>query len=152
MTVFSIIQLLTSINNHLAHLDTNVYALLHRFFPTPTTLVVNLEGASSMASAIKKTVGQTVHGVAQEQDNTTTPPTPFPIVPANLVWTQDTTTFGTLVVNPDGSFDLTGAAAGVVTVTCTDSVSNPSMVLTNTAVITFVAKPEVPNQLDIVLS
>ena len=100
-----------------------------------------------MGAPISKPVGQTVHFAPTEFDTLTTPPTPFPIVPANQVYTQDVTTFGTLVVNPDGSADLTGTAAGVVTVTDTDSVSNPNLVLSDSVVVTFYVPAEVPNQL-----
>ena len=100
-----------------------------------------------MGAPISKPVGSTVHFTPTEFDTLTTPPTPFPIVPANQTYTQDVTTFGTIVINPDGSADLTGTAAGVVTVTDTDSVSNPNQVLTDSVVVTFYVPAEVPNQL-----
>ena len=100
-----------------------------------------------MGAPISKPVGATVHFTPTEFDTLTTPPTPFPIVPANQKYGQDTTDFGTLVVNADGSADLTGTAAGKVTVTDTDSVSNPSIVLSDSVIVTFFVPAEVPNQL-----
>ena len=121
--------------------------LSRKLFPVPTRLILTIEGEPVMGAPISKPVGQTVHFAPTEFDTLTTPPTPFPIVPANQVYTQDVTTFGTLVVNPDGSADLTGTAAGVVTVTDTDSVSNPNLVLSDSVVVTFYVPAEVPNQL-----
>jgi len=100
-----------------------------------------------MGQPISKPVGSTVTFTPTEFDTTTTPPTPFPIIPANQVYTQDTTAFGTLVVNGDGTASLTGTAAGVVNVTDTDSVSNPNQVLTDSVQVTFFVPAEVPNQL-----
>jgi hypothetical protein len=136
----------------LLSIDRNLRQLLHKFFPIPNQLSVSIQGESPMGAPISKTVGETVHFVATEFDTTTTPPTPFPIIPANQVWTQDVTTSGTLVVNPDGSADLTGTVAGVVNVTDTDTASNPGTTLTDTVQVTFTAPVVVPNQLVVTAS
>ena len=57
----------------------------------------------------------------------------IPIVVANIVWSIDNTTAGTLTSNPDGSASVLGIAAGVVNITVKDTVFN----LTFTDSITF---------------
>lgn len=58
-----------------------------------------------------------------------------PIVVANIAWSIDNTTAGTLTINPDGSASVLGIAAGVVNITVKDTEFN----LTFTDSVTFTA-------------
>ena len=102
-----------------------------------------------MGKPITKKVGETVHFTPTEFDTTQTPSKPFTIIPANQNYTQDVNTSGTLVANPDGSADMVCTAPGTVTVTDTDSVSNPNIPpLTDSVVVTVVGQSGPgPNQL-----
>ena len=96
-------------------------------------------------------IGTTVTSLpAVEVDNLVTPPAPFTYAKGAVVYTQSGGA-GTFTDNGDGTFTYVNAVAEVVTVTATDSTSNPNMVLTDTAVLTFQAPAELPNQLNIVL-
>jgi len=87
---------------------------------------------------------------ATEFDTLVNPPAPFTYAAGSVKYAQ-TGGAATLVDNGDGTFNYPNTVAEVITVTATDSVSNPGQVLTDTAVITFQAPAELPNQLNIVL-
>ena len=87
---------------------------------------------------------------ATEFDTLVNPPAPFAYAKGSVKYSQ-TGGAATLVDNGDGTFSYPNTVAEVITVTATDSVSNPNQVLTDTAVITFQAPAELPNQLNIVL-
>jgi hypothetical protein len=87
---------------------------------------------------------------ATEFDTLVNPPAPFAYANGSVVYSQ-TGGAATLVDNGDGTFVYPNTVPEVITVTATDSVSNPGTVLTDTAVITFQAPAELPNQLNIVL-
>src|ERR1017187_7427470 len=120
-------------------LDRAVIELARLIFGVPTLLILTAGGKSIMGKPITKKVGETVHFTPTEFDTTQTPPQPFTIIPNNQSYTQDVTTSGTLVANPVGSADLVLTAPGTVTVTDTDSVSNPNLVLSDSVVVTVIS-------------
>jgi hypothetical protein len=134
----------------LCSIDQNLFALLHKLFPVPTDLSISLEG--DVMTQKNYDLGATATGSAVEVDNLVTPPAPFAYAKGSVVFAQSGGA-GTFTDNGDGTFKYVNTnVAEVVTVTATDSVSNPGTTLTNTAVLTFQAPAELPNQLDIVLA
>lgn len=87
---------------------------------------------------------------ATEFDTNVNPPAQFTYAKGSVVYTQAGGA-GQFTDNGDGTFSYVNTVAEVVTFTATDSVSNPGNVLTDTAVVTFQAPAELPNQLNIVL-
>lgn len=89
---------------------------------------------------------------ATEFNTLVTPPAPFPYANGSVKYAQ-TGGAATLVDNGDGTFTYPNTVPEVITVTATDSVSNPGQVLTDSVVITFKAGAGggLPNQLNIVL-
>ena len=87
---------------------------------------------------------------ATEFDNLVNPPAPFAYVQGSVVYAQ-TGGAATPLDNGDGTFVYPNTVPEVITVTATDSVSNPGTVLTDVVVITFQVPAELPDQLNIVL-
>src|SRR5208337_3994560 len=124
--------------------------LLRRLFPSPNTIRINLPRGATMAAPKTYPIGTLTSLKATEFDTLVSPPAPFTYANGSVTYTQ-TGGAATLVDNGDGTFVYPNTVAEVITVTATDSVSNPQQVLTDTAVITFQAPAELPNQLNIVL-
>ncbi len=103
-----------------------------------------------MASPRTYPIGTLTSLKATEFDTDVNPPAPFTYAQGSVQYSQ-TGGAATLVDNGDGTFVYPNTVAEVITVTATDSTSNPSLVLTDVAVITFQAPAELPNQLNIVL-
>lgn len=87
---------------------------------------------------------------ATEFDTLVNPPAPFAYAQGSVVYTQSGGA-GTFTDNGDGTFSYQNTVAEVVTFTANDSVSNPNLPLSDTAVVTFQVPAELPNQLNIVL-
>ena len=126
--------------------------ILRRLSPIPTDLNIKLpKGERIMATPKTYPVGTNLVSLpATEFDTLVSPPAPFTYAKGSVGYAQ-TGGFATLVDNGDGTFSYPNTVAEVITVTATDSVSNPGTVLTDTAVITFQVPAELPNQLNIVL-
>lgn len=69
------------------------------------------------------------------------------IVVANILWSIDDTTVGTLTSNPDGSASVLGIKTGVVTVTVKDTAFN----LTKSGTVTF-TEDATPVSIDFTIS
>ena len=121
-----------------------------RTFPTPITLTINLKEGNIMASPKTYPIGTLTSLKATEFDTLITPPAPFTYANGSVVYAQ-TGGAATLVDNGDGTFVYPNTVAEVITVTATDSVSNPGTTLTDSVIITFQAAAELPNTLNIVL-
>lgn len=126
--------------------------ILKRLSLVPTKLKINLPpGVNIMATPKTYPIGTVLVSLpATEFDTLVSPPAPFTYAPGAVVYAQ-TGGAGVFTDNGDGTFKYVNTVGEVITVTATDSVSNPGLVLTDTAVITFQAPAELPNQLNIVL-
>ena len=127
-----------------------VRLILRRLSPIPTRLTINLPERKNMALPKTYPIGTLTSLKATEFDTLVSPPAPFPYANGSVVYAQ-TGGAAPLVDNGDGTFVYPNTVAEVITVTATDSVSNPGTVLTDTAVITFQTPALLPNQLNIVL-
>ena len=103
-----------------------------------------------MASPKTYPIGTLTSLKATEFDTLVNPPAPFVYANGSVTYAQ-TGGAATLQDNGDGTFVYPNTVPEVITVTATDSVSNPGTTLTDTAVITFQTPAELPNQLNIVL-
>jgi hypothetical protein len=125
--------------------------ILRRLSPIPTNLTINLpRGEKVMASPKTYPIGTLTSLKATEFDTLVSPPAPFAYANGSVTYAQ-TGGAAVLVDNGDGTFVYPNTVAEVITVTATDSVSNPGTVLTDNAVITFQTPALLPNQLNIVL-
>jgi hypothetical protein len=124
--------------------------LFLRLFPLPNKLTINLPKGDNMAAPKTYPIGTLTSLKATEVDNLVSPPAPFAYANGSVKYTQAGGA-ATLVDNGDGTFVYPNTVPEVITVTATDSVSNPGTVLTDTAVITFQVPAELPNQLSIQL-
>jgi hypothetical protein len=123
--------------------------LIRRLLRVPTKLTINLPpGANIMASPKTYPIGTLTSLKATEFDTLVSPPAPFAYANGSVGYAQAGGA-ATLQDNGDGTFVYPNIVAEVITVTATDSVSNPGTVLTDTAVITFQTPALLPNQLQI---
>jgi hypothetical protein len=133
----------------LREIDHSLFRLVHNLYPVPQTLTINLK-EDNMASPKTYPIGTLTSLKATEFDTLVSPPAPFAYANGSVTYAQ-TGGAATLVDNGDGTFVYPNTVAEVITVTATDSVSNPGTVLTDTAVTTFQTPALLPNQLNIVL-
>ena len=125
--------------------------ILRRLSPIPTRLTINLPtGEIDMAQPKTYPIGTLTSLKATEFDTQVSPPAPFTYAQGSVVYAQSGGA-ATMLDNGDGTFVYPNTVAEVITVTATDSVSNPGNTLTDTVVITFAAPAELPDQLNIVL-
>ena len=123
--------------------------VLRRLSPIPTQLTIHLPpGENAMAAPKTYPIGTLTSLKATEFDTLVNPPAPFAYANGSVVYTQSGGA-AVLVDNGDGTFVYPNTVAEVITVTATDSVSNPGTVLTDVAVITFQVPAELPNSLQI---
>ena len=127
-----------------------LHQLLIRLIPVPDQISIHLPG-EIMATPKTYPVGTILVSLpATEFDTLVSPPAPFTYAQGSVIYTQSGGA-GTFTDNGDGTFTYTNTVAEVITVTANDNISNPSLPLSDSVVITFAAAAELPNQLNIVL-
>ncbi|MGA2609534.1 MAG: hypothetical protein ABSH01_19005 [Terriglobia bacterium] len=125
--------------------------LMRGLLLSPNQLIINLPpGATNMALPKTYPIGTLTSLKATEFDTLVSPPAPFAYAQGSVVYAQ-TGGAATLQDNGDGTFVYPNTVPEVITVTATDSVSNPGTVLSDNVLITFQVPALLPNQLNIVL-
>jgi hypothetical protein len=142
--------LLEEETNPLRRIERLLRELLIRLFPVPTRLTIHLSGENKMQTKTYPVGTLLRFGPATEFDTTVNPPAPFAYAKGSVVYTQ-TGGAGALVDNGDGTGSYANTVPEVIILSASDSVSNPNLLLSDQATITFAPVAEVPNQLNIVL-